>query len=153
MKNRRNKNFIFAAVLTFLGSLLHIAIIIGGPDWYLASGAGESMATLAESDSIYPALIGFILVCIFAGWSLYALSGAGIIRRLPLLKLCLILISALCIVRGLYGFFIPLIFNNSYVVSLGIWFWVYSSVIWLAIGLFYAGGIKARWSYISNVKA
>ncbi len=146
------QSFIFGAVLTFLGSLLHIAIIIGGPDWYLASGAGENMAKLAESDSIYPVLVGSVLVSIFFGWSLYALSGAGIIRRLPFLKLFLILISALCIVRGLYGFFIPLLFNTPYVISLGIWFWVYSSMIWLVIGLFYAAGIRSRWSYISGVK-
>jgi len=74
------QSFIFAAVLTFIGSLLHIAIIVGGPDWYLTFGAGESMTKLTQSDSIYPAFIGSILVCIFFGWSLYALSGAGIIR-------------------------------------------------------------------------
>ncbi|MGJ8694665.1 MAG: hypothetical protein ACSHW0_19580 [Thalassotalea sp.] len=145
-------SFILGAVLTFLGSLLHIAILIGGPDWYLASGAGEDMAKLAESGSMYPPVVGTILVCIFFGWSLYALSGAGIIRKLPLLKLCLILIAGLCIVRGLYGFFIPFLFNNPYVASLGVWFWVYSSIIWLAIGVFYAVGIRANWYYISAVK-
>ena len=146
------QSFIFGAVLTFLGSLLHIAIIIGGPDWYLASGAGENMAALAKSDSMYPAFVGSILVCIFLGWSLYALSGAGLIRRLPFLKLFLILIAGLCIVRGLYGFFIPLLFNTPYVINLGVWFWVASSMVWLVIGLFYAVGIKSRWSYISGVK-
>ena len=80
------------------------------------------MAKLAESDSIYPAFVGTILVCIFFGWSLYALSGAGIIRRLPFLKLSIILIACLCIVRGLYGFFILLLFNSPYVVNLGVWF-------------------------------
>ena len=146
------QSFIFGAVLTFLGSLLHIAIIIGGHDWYLASGAGENMATLAKSDSMYPAFVGSILVCIFFGWSLYALSGAGIIRRLPFLKLFLILIAGLCIVRGLYGFFIPLLFNTPYVINLGVWFWVASSMAWLVIGLFYAAGIRSRWPYISGVK-
>ncbi|MGB1291132.1 MAG: hypothetical protein ACPG5Z_03310 [Pseudoalteromonas sp.] len=146
------QSFIFGAVLTFLGSLLHIAIIIGGPDWYLASGAGESLAKQAESGSLYPAFVGSILVCIFLGWSIYALSGAGIIRKLPFLKLFLILIAALCIIRGTYGFFIPVLFDSPYVVNLGVWFWVSSSVVWLAIGLSYAAGIKSNWSYISAVK-
>ena len=146
------QSFIFGAVLTFLGGLLHIAIIVGGPDWYLASGAGENMATLAKSDSMYPAFVGSILVCIFFGWSLYALSGAGVIRRLPFLKLFLILIAGLCIVRGLYGFFIPLLFNTPYVINLGVWFWITSSMVWSVIGLFYAAGIRSRWSYISGVK-
>ncbi|MDC2889721.1 hypothetical protein [Psychrosphaera algicola] len=146
------QSFIYGAVLTFLGCILHIAIIIGGPEWYLASGAGENMAKLAETGSIYPAFIGVILVCIFFGWSLYALSGAGVIRRLPFLKECLILISALCMVRGLYGFFVPFLFDSPYVASLGVWFWVYSSTIWLVIGLFYAAGLASRWSYISDKK-
>jgi putative oxidoreductase len=145
-------SFIFGSALTFLGSMLHIAIMIGGPDWYLASGAGENIAKLAESGSMYPSFIGSILVCIFFGWSLYALSGAGIIRRLPFLKICLMLITGLCIVRGVYGFFVPLLFNSAYVVSLGMWFWVLSSIIWLAIGIFYAVGIRSNWSYISVVK-
>ena len=147
-----NRNFIFGAILTFLGGLLHIAIIIGGPGWYLASGAGEELAKLASSGSMYPAFLGSILVCIFFGWSAYALSGAGILRRLPFLKVCLMLIAVLCIVRGLYGFFIPILFDNPYVVTLGMWFWVSSSVIWLVIGLFYAAGIRDNWSYISGIK-
>lgn len=145
-----SKSFMLAALLTFLGGLLHIAIIIGGPDWYLASGAGEELAQLAQSGSLYPAFLGAILTCIFFGWSLYALSGAGIIRRLPLLKLCLVLIATLCTVRGLYGFFIPLFFTTPYVVSLGGWFWFSSSLIWLTIGLCYAVGIRSRWLYING---
>jgi hypothetical protein len=147
-----NNGLIYGSVLTFLAGLLHIAIIIGGPDWYLASGAGENMAKLAVSGSLYPAIVGSILVCIFFGWSLYALSGAGIIRRLPFLKVCLILISTLCVVRGAYGFFIPLLFDTPYVVNLGSWFWIYSSMIWLTIGLFYAAGIKSHWFYINGLK-
>lgn len=146
------KSFIVAAILTFLGGLLHVAIIIGGPEWYLASGAGEELARLAESGSIYPAFLGSTLVCIFFGWSLYALSGAGVIRRLPLLKACLLLIAGLCIVRGVYGFFIPLLIKTPYVVSLGVWFWVLSSLVWLVIGLSYAVGIRSRWSFINAKK-
>lgn len=147
-----NKCFIIGATLTFLGAVLHIAIIIVGADGYLASGAGEELAQLARSGSVYPAFLGSILVGIFLGWSLYALSGAGIIRRLPFLKVCLILIAGLCTVRGLYGFFIPVLFNSPYVAALGLWFWIYSSAIWLTIGLLYSAGIRYNWGYISTLK-
>ncbi len=146
------RSLILGSALTFLGSMLHIAIIIGGPDWYLASGAGEDLANLAEAGSIYPAFLGSILVCIFLGWSLYGLSGAGVIRRLPFLKLCLLLIAGLCIVRGIYGFFVPFLFPTPYVIHLGTFFWVSSSIIWLAIGLFYAIGIRSNWGYINEPK-
>jgi len=36
----------------------------------------------------------------FLDFGLYALSGAGIIRRLPLLKLVMYTIATLCIIRG-----------------------------------------------------
>lgn len=62
-----NNGLIYGSVLTFPAGLLHIAIIIRGPDWYLASGAGEDMAKLAVSGSLYPAIVGSILVCIFFG--------------------------------------------------------------------------------------
>jgi hypothetical protein len=55
-----NNGLIYGSVLTFLAGLLHIAIIIGGPDWYLASGAVEDMAKLSVSGSLYPAIVGSI---------------------------------------------------------------------------------------------
>ena len=38
-----------------------------------------------------------------AVWAAYGLSGAGVIRRLPLLRLALVLISGAYLVRGLFG--------------------------------------------------
>lgn len=148
--HEQNWAFITGAILTFFGALLHIAIILGGADWYRASGAGEGLAVLAESGSLYPAFLGSILTSIFFGWSIYALSGAGLIRRLPFLKAALIAIALLCTVRGLYGFVIPIIIQSEYVIKLGTAFWLYSSAIWLAIGLCYAAGLRKNWQYLSS---
>jgi hypothetical protein len=41
------------------------------------------------------------LVLAFAGFGLYGLSGAGLIRRLPLLRLGLLVIGAIYTLRGL----------------------------------------------------
>lgn len=139
-----------AALLTSAGAIFHIAIIIGGPVWYRASGAGNELALLAESGSVYPAFLACILALIFFGWAIYALSGAGIIIRLPLLKTVLILISTLCIVRGLYGFCVPVFIKTEYVVGLGVEFWVFSSMIWLSIGLCYLHGLVKNWSYLHD---
>ncbi|WCN13254.1 hypothetical protein GV054_09680 [Marinomonas mediterranea] len=143
-------SFILASILTSAGAMLHIAIIIGGPDWYRASGAGNELAQMAESGSVYPAFLGSVLVLIFFGWAIYALSGAGIIMRLPLLKTGLVLIASLCTVRGLYGFFVPVLIKTEYVVGLGIEFWVLSSLVWLAIGLSYLHGLRTNWSYLDG---
>ena len=46
-----------AGVLTAITSIMHVAIIVGGADWYRFFGAGEEMAVMNEQGSIYPAVI------------------------------------------------------------------------------------------------
>ena len=89
--------------LTGAASLLHLGIILGGPDWYRFFGAGEHMARLAARGSIYPSVITAGIAAILGVWTLYALSGAGLIRRLPFLPLALPLIAAVYLTRGILG--------------------------------------------------
>ena len=51
------------------------------------------MALLAERGSIQPTLITSGIVLVLSIWSIYAFSAAGVIVRLPLLRLALILIT------------------------------------------------------------
>lgn len=48
---------VIAGSLSFLAALLHIIVVIGGPDWYRFFGAGESMAVMAERGSLKPTII------------------------------------------------------------------------------------------------
>lgn len=81
-------------------ALLHVAIIFVGPAGYRYFGAGD-LAPLAEQGSAVPALITSLLVALFAAWGAYALSGAGVLRPLPLLRVALVLIAAIYTLRGL----------------------------------------------------
>ena len=137
-----NRYLVAGGILSAIASLLHIAIIIGGPAWYRFFGAGEGMAQLAENGSTYPTIITTIIAIILALWGLYAFSGAGIIRRLPLLKLALGTISMIYIVRGVFGIPIVIYFNHPYLNELEemMMFMVFSSVISLGSGLFYLIG-------------
>jgi hypothetical protein len=65
-------------LITGVASLLHVAIIIGGADWYRFFGAGERMARLAAHGSPYPSLITAGIALILSIWTLYALSGARV---------------------------------------------------------------------------
>ena len=47
-----NPFLIAGGVLSALASLLHIAVIAGGPAWYRFFGAGEGMARMAERDAV-----------------------------------------------------------------------------------------------------
>ena len=139
-----NKSLLFGGVLNILAALLHIAIIIGGPDWYRFFGAGETLATLAEQGSWVPGLVGFGIFGILFIWGLYAFSGAGVIKRLPLLKLALVSISIIYLVRGV-ALFPALIIKPETVDNLLTW----SSLVSLTIGLAYVVGTKQVWSRIS----
>ncbi len=99
--NPANYWLIASGILSSLAALLHLAVIIGGQAWYRFFGAGERMARLAESGSPQPAIITLIIVAVLAAWAAYAFSGAGLIRRLPLLRTALVVISAIYLARGI----------------------------------------------------
>lgn len=144
----KNKYLILAAICSGVAALLHIGCIIFGASWYRFFGAGEQMAQMAEAGEMYPSIVTGVLVIVLAIWSLYALSGAGVIFRLPLLRLGLCVISAVYFVRGLA--FIPMmqLFPDNNLV-----FWLVSSSICLAFGALYAVGTKQSWSNLGAKNA
>lgn len=97
-----------AGWLVFVAALLHLGIIAGGADWYRFFGAGEAMALMSEQGLWYPAIVTACIATILFVWSLYAFSGAGLIRCLPLLKTALLVIGAIFLMRGLLA--VPLLF-------------------------------------------
>lgn len=117
--------------------------IIFGASWYRFFGAGEEMATLAEQGSLIPTIVTSFIAFILFVWSAYALSGAGIIRKLPFLRTALILITSIYLVRGIGGLF--LISNPGRNTS-EFMFW--SSSICIVYGLFYLIGLKQKWSQL-----
>jgi hypothetical protein len=134
--------------LSAVAALLHIAIIFGGPDWYRRFGAGEEMARAAERGSARPAVMTIGIAVILLAWAAYGFSGAGAIRRLPLLRTVLVLISAIYLARALAAVPILLLWPER-VDSFLLW----SSVIVLAYGLSYAVGTWAVWPSLNSLKS
>lgn len=143
----RNNQLIIAGVLSFLASLLHICCIFGGPDWYLFFGAGERMAELAAAGDPYPTIITLIVGSILAGWGLYAFSGAGLIFKLPFLKTCLVLITLVYLIRGIWGLFAPFVTSHPAIHQNSVTFWLVSSVICCVYGVFYLLGTVKLWRH------
>jgi len=101
------------------------------------------MAILAEQGSIRPAIITSVIVAVLFTWSLYALAGAGVVNKLPLLRLGLIGITSIYLVRGVGGFFFmasPMGRSPK--------FWLWSSIICLTFGLVHFVGLKQIWGSI-----
>jgi hypothetical protein len=145
MIRTREPWLVAAALLSAAAAALHLAIIAGGPAWYRFFGAGERMARMAEHFSPRPALFAIAIAAVLAIWSAYALAGAGLIGRLPLMRTALVAITAVCLLRGLI--LLPALAMNGG--SVGPFLW-WSSLIVLAYGIVYAVGTVRAWPALAG---
>ena len=128
-----------------VAALAHLAVIAGGPDWYRWFGAGEPMARAAERGNLIPAIAAVGIAAALALSSSYALAGAGLIGRLPLMRLALVVISAILLGRGL-AVLVPGAWRPDLTFAFKLW----SSLIVLALGACYALGTWQAWPALSN---
>lgn len=101
-----NTALLVAAGLNLLVALMHIGVIIKGPSWYHLFGAGERFVRAAKAGRRFPAVVTSGIALVLAAWSAYALSGAGVIDPLPLLRPALCVITLVYLLRGLLGPFV-----------------------------------------------
>ncbi|MBZ0223878.1 MAG: hypothetical protein K8F35_12715 [Dokdonella sp.] len=137
-----NLLLVIGATLSGLAALLHVGCIVFGASWYRFFGAGERMAQLAATGSWRPAFITTFMVLVLSAWSLYALSGAGVIPRLPLVRLGLCVITGIYLLRAVAGFWLAMVAPGRN----GVAFWCWSSAICLAIGVVHFVGTWQAWS-------
>jgi len=140
----RNPWLIAGGALSAAAALLHLAIIAGGPAWYRFFGAGEGMARAAERGMARPALMAIGIAAILAIWAAYAFAGAGLVRRLPLMRTALVAISAIYLLRALAP--LPMLLLRPDLIDA---FLLWSSAIVLVYGLCYALGTRRAWAALS----
>jgi hypothetical protein len=136
-----NYYLLAAGSLSALAAFIHLGCIYFGAPWYRFFGAGEQMALMAEQGLIKPTVITFFIAVVLSIWSLYAFSAAGIMARLPLIRLALCVIATIYCVRGLAGFYF--VFNP---LGRSPEFWIWSSVICLCIGALHLLGLQQQWA-------
>ena len=141
----RNNLLVSAGYLSFFAALLHVSCIFGGPDWYRFFGAGEHMAQMAANGDLYPTIATLVIATVLSVWALYALSGAGIIFKLPFIKTCLVVISAIYLVRGVAGLVVPFFIANPVIHQNSMMFWMVSSIVCCIYGTFYLLGTMRLW--------
>jgi hypothetical protein len=118
------------AGLSAIAAVAHLECIVIGAPAYRFMGAGERMARAAEAAKMQPTLVTLAIAGVLLVWSGYALSGAGIIDRLPFTKLVLLAICSVYIARAVAFPMLKAVFpGNSET------FWLVSSGICLFIGL------------------
>lgn len=135
-----NRFLLAGAAASATAALAHFGCIVFGAPWYRLLGAGEGMARMAERGEPYPTLVAAGIGAVLLVWALYALSGAGVVRRLPLLRTVLSAITAVYLLRGVAFILLqPLFPGNS------LTFWLVSSAICLVMGIVHAIGLRQRW--------
>jgi len=135
----RNPWLLIGGWLSLAAALLHVACIFGGPDWYRFFGAGEALAQADARGEWTPTMLTAGIATVLAVWAAYAFSGAGMLRRLPLMRTALVVISAIYLARGL--FIVPVLIDASARTPFNIW----SSLIVLGYGVAYAVGTWKAW--------
>lgn len=144
----QNKYLLAAALCCFGAALAHLGCIVFGGDWYRFFGAGEQMARMAEEGLWYPTIVTSIIVVVLLVWGLYGLSGAAAIKRLPLTRLALIVITSIFLLRGVaFVGLMPMFPENS------LTFWLISSGICLFIGGLFALGTWQQWPVLGSKNA
>jgi len=144
MPEQYNTALIVGAGLSAVAALLHVGIVIGGPAWYRFFGAGERFASAAAAGRWWPNLATLGIAAVLGLSAAYALSGAGVIRPLPFLRLGLVLITAVYLLRGLALVPALLVARSKVTIFL---FW--SSVICIGYGAFHLLGLVQVWPQLS----
>lgn len=141
MSNPSNTFLAVGGLLSFLAAAAHLACIAIGAPAYRVMGAGEGIAQLAQNGHWYPTVITLTIAAVLTIWGLYALSGAGLLPRLPLLKLALCAITAICLVRAAaFPLLMPYFPGNT------TQFWLVSSAVCFFFGATYLVGLVQGWS-------
>ena len=138
-----------AKIILVLAGVLSLAVAVF--QVYLGFSPAASAYWGGPTDQPVLLIASLVVGLVFALWGLYGLSGAGIIRRLPLLRLGLIVIGAIYTLRGISLITILLIL-------LGIIQYpepippqaLIASLVSLTIGLAYLVGTIAAWPALSR---
>jgi putative oxidoreductase len=142
--DRPSAILIFAGVLSFCAAIFQFVIALV-PSWSAAFGAGA----LAANPPLLLAS-GILVTLLLVLFGLYGLSGAGVIRRLPLLRLGLFVIGLLyCLVGVNFIFQVLAMFGilpSSGQIPIHV---VLVSFGALVAGLSYLIGLAVHWKRLS----
>ena len=144
MTRQSNAWLVVAGSMSALASLIHVGCIVEGPSWYRIFGAPESLIRAVENGDPTLDWMTAGIAAILALWSAYAFAGAGLIRRLPLMRTALVAITAIYLARGLL--IVPVAMQLSYEKAPGDY---WSSAIVLLYGIVHAVGTWRAWPPLS----
>ena len=128
---------VLAALIAIGNAIAHLACLSLGPECYAVQMAPPQLIESAKNGTYLAPTANIVVSTIFVIWGLYALSGAGLIRKLPFLKFVIYAIATLCMIRGI----LPLQFwlRNPEEISDTAF---YYGIGWLITGLLFLFGYR-----------
>ena len=129
---------VIAVLIAFATAIAHLSCIYFGPQCFSTQMMPLSIAELAENGTLLTPLDTLFVSTVFMVFGSNALSGARVVRKLPLLSLGIYTIAVLCIIRGILPLQLWLRLPDKVSESV-----LFISIVWLVAGLFYLFGYRA----------
>lgn len=135
------KILLVLAAIVFLGTALaHLSCILFGPTCYKIQMAPELAVELAESNWLLASILNVLVSTLFVVAGLYLLSSAKLLPQPPLFISALLIISAVCSLRGIAT--VPLYYAWSSAEPVKA---LVVGLVWFAVGcITYVGYLNAR---------
>jgi hypothetical protein len=144
---KTSKDLLLAAGILSLALAVFQAVISLSPSWSLYFGAPAKLT--ANITALY--VTGEIAAVLFAIFGLYAFSGAGVIRKLPLMRTILTAITGVYLFRG--TLVIPQMLASFNIIDMDgeipIRMIIFSAVS-LIIGIIYLFGVIGYWKKLGT---
>jgi hypothetical protein len=128
---------VLAAFIAMGTAVAHLSCIFLGPECYAAQMAPPQIIESAKNGTYFAPIGTVFASALFVVLGLYALSGAGIIRKLPLLKYAVYAVATLCIIRGILP--LQLWLRHPDTVNDIVF---YTGIVWLVTGLLFLFGYR-----------
>ncbi|TMO56411.1 hypothetical protein [Pseudoalteromonas phenolica] len=121
---------ISVAVLALFTALSHMSCIMLGPECYRAQMAPEALIELSKSAPWRAAFETTLVSLLFVATAIFCLSGAGVIRKMPMLKPAIITISVICTLREIATLPLSMLFPEQVTA-----FSIIAGILWFFAGV------------------
>ncbi len=140
--------FLIATAISFFGALIHWVAPFVGVDWYRFLTSPQWVVQSATAHTWQAPVGAAVIGALMFMCGLYACSGAGLIKRIPLLRTALCFVAMLCIVRGALIFLFLVKIPERLTA-----FDITASFVWLIAGICFALGTGLRWQLLQVNRA
>jgi hypothetical protein len=137
-----------AALASFAFAALHIGALFGGEPAARFFNAPRPVLALIQQQSLWIIPVVLVICGVLSAFGLYAWSGAGLMRRLPLLRTGLVTIGSIYSLRGLL--IVPLVIFAMRHPGAVAWQSFTFCIVSLMVGVLTLAGTFRQWRLLAR---